>query len=199
MSLILASKSPRRAELLRQVGVEFQVLAAEIDETQEPGESPDIYVQRMARTKALTGLERARKHSMTLPVLAADTVVVFEQRVFGKPLNRNHGIEMLRQLSGHPHQVMSAVFLATEQKQQAAMAVTDVFFRELSDDLLQRYWQFDEPGDKAGGYAIQGLGAIFVEKIVGSYSNVVGLPIETLVPLLENFDIPYWLGASDKQ
>lgn len=190
MPLILASKSPRRAELLRQIGVNFRVLAAEIDETQQPDESPETYVLRMASSKAARVLSQFDE--LDQPVLAADTVVVCDAKVFGKPADREQGLHQLRQLSGRAHKVMSAICMATTVQQKTVIASTDVYFRPLRDEVIQRYWQFDEPHDKAGGYAIQGLAAVFVEKIVGSYSNVVGLPIETLIPLLEEFKVPYW-------
>jgi septum formation protein len=190
MPLVLASQSPRRAELLRQIGVTFTTVVPNVDESRRAGERAAHYVRRLADAKAQAGLHLI--NSRNAVVLAADTIVVFQDTIFGKPENSEQGKHMLRQLSGQCHQVMTAVTMVNGVDSKSELAVTNVVFRDLSAALIDRYWQFDEPLDKAGAYAIQGLGAVFVRRIEGSYSNVVGLPIETLIPLFDFFTISYW-------
>ena len=197
MLFYLASQSPRRSELLRQIAVLFEVITPQVDEQRLADESPPDYVYRLAALKALRGLELVNDAEAV--VLGADTIVVIDGEILGKPRDSEHGMDMLRKLSGRRHQVMSAVSLCSAIEQRTELSVTEVDFRPLSEQLIRHYWQFDEPRDKAGGYGIQGLGAAFVQNITGSYSGVVGLPIEKVVPLLEHFGIDYWqsmLGPS---
>jgi septum formation protein len=171
--IILASASPRRRQLLDQIGVCYRVRPVDIDETPHNGELPDDYVLRMATEKAT---EVWLKSNKELPVLAADTSVVLDGLIMGKPGNEADAVDMLRSLSGKTHQVYSAVSLHTDT-QRKALCITTVRFRELDYNEILAYWQSGEPADKAGAYAIQGFGALFVESIYGSFSGVVGLPL----------------------
>lgn len=179
--LILASGSPRRRVLLEQIGIRFQVLDLDLDETRLPGETPASYVLRLALDKARSG--RARSESPDLPVLAADTAVVVEDRILGKPRDRADAAAMLRLLSERTHRVLSGIALVGKQKQQA-LSVSRVRFRAVSADEADAYWDSGEPRDKAGGYAIQGRGALFVADLRGSYSGVMGLPLFETAQLL---------------
>lgn len=190
MPLYLASQSPRRRELLRQIAVLFEIVELQVDEQRLPRESPNEYVCRLAALKARCGLELVNDSAAV--VLGADTVVSVDGDILGKPRDADHGMDMLRRLSSRRHQVLSAVSLCSPVEQCTELSITEVDFRPLSEELIRRYWQFDEPHDKAGGYGIQGLGGALVRGIVGSYSGVVGLPLEKVVPLLERFGIPYW-------
>ena len=194
MLLYLASGSPRRAELLQQIAVPFTVLKApDIDETPRENEDPQGYVERMAREKSFAG-ER-RRQAEGLPegvVLGADTAVVLDNVILGKPEGREHAMAMLRALSGREHQVMSAQALTCGEGCRVACSITRVRFRELNDRQLARYVDTGEGADKAGGYGIQGLGGALVAGIVGSYSGVVGLPLENTVELLEQAGLQYW-------
>lgn len=195
---ILASASPRRRELLQQIGCLFLVSPADIDEAVFSKEAPGDYVERMALQKAKAGW-RANKN---LPVLGADTAVVLGERegssensaaqIFGKPSDESDAISMLMQLSGATHSVLSAVAMVQGDNQHVLLSETLVTFRPLDKSECQRYWQTGEPCDKAGAYAIQGLGGIFVENLRGSYSGVVGLPLVETCSLLEKFSIPWW-------
>lgn len=187
-SLLLASKSPRRRELLEQVGVDFQVLAVDIAEVPRPGERSDDYVCRLAQEKARAGAQQVPGR----PVLGADTLGVYRNRILEKPGSREDALTMLRSMSGDVHQVYSAVSICCDERQYTRLSVTEVTFRPLSLTEIERYWETGEPQDKAGAYAIQGLGAMFVERIEGSYSGVVGLPLNETRELLEMFDIPWW-------
>ncbi|MGR8933078.1 MAG: Maf family protein [Gammaproteobacteria bacterium] len=179
--LILASASPRRRELLNQIGVRFRVHAVNIDETPLLNETPEAYVRRIATEKALLA---ARQHDDGLPVLAADTAVIVDSEILGKPKNRNDALAMLSKLAGRTHQVYTAVALHGQQLWQA-LSVTDVAFRSIGADEIAAYWQTGEARDKAGAYAIQGRGAIFVQSISGSFSGVVGLPLFETAALLQ--------------
>jgi len=190
--ICLASNSPRRRELLSQIGVAHIVLAADIDETVLPGELPQAYVVRLAREKALA-IHRTRPQ---LPVLAADTTVVVDGRVFGKPRDRSDAIAMLLELAGRTHEVLTAVALANAQGVSERLSASTVRFRKISPEECAAYWETGEPRDKAGGYAIQGLGAVFVESLSGSYSAVMGLPLFETGELLQAAGIQYWNGAS---
>jgi septum formation protein len=184
--IILASASPRRKALLAQIGVEFRQQVAEIDETPLDNESACDYVARLALEKA-RAVHRAERGD-DAPVLGADTAVVVEERPLGKPRDRDHAREMLGQLSGRSHRVLSAVALVGER---AAVRVSEssVWFRPLRGDEIDAYWYSGEPQDKAGAYAIQGLGAVFVERLEGSYSGVMGLPLYETAQLLQDFGI----------
>lgn len=193
--LILASASPRRSEILQQIGVDFQIVPANIDETPISQESPVDYVQRMAKEKAQHVINTIADSST--PVLGADTSVVLNSKIYGKPTNQEDGMAMLAALSGNTHQVLSAVAIGNEQHCMLRLSSTDVKFRDLDLKECLKYWNTGEPVDKAGGYAIQGLGAVFVEEISGSFSGVVGLPIEQTTQLLQAFNVPFW-GVSHK-
>lgn len=189
-ALFLASASPRRRELLTQIGVPFSLLSVAIDETPQAGESPDTYVQRLAREKALAGLASVEQPAAC--VLGADTTVVLDGQILGKPADRADSLAMLQALSGREHQVMTAVALANNTECIVRLVVSRVQFRPITTDEAERYWASGEPADKAGGYAIQGLGAVFVSGLQGSYSGVVGLPLCETAQLLEAFGIPVW-------
>ena len=228
-SLYLASGSPRRRELLTQIGVPFSVVSAPIDETPLPGESAPAYVERLARAKAAAGLASladpvqalrgharshrsgdepegsavpvgagvpANSHTAVLDsravVLGADTAVVLDGRILGKPENREAALAMLADLSGREHQVLTAVALDDGQRVHSLCVTSKVSFRTIGADEAQRYWASGEPADKAGSYAIQGLGAVFVTGLVGSYSAVVGLPLSETADLLGQFGIACW-------
>jgi len=184
----LASVSPRRRELLAQIGVPHIVVAADIDETAMPGEVPRDYVMRMARQKALTVRERGER----LPVLAADTTVVLDNTIYGKPRDRDDGIAMLGRLSGRTHEVLTAVALAKSSDVTLRLSVSTVCFHGLTAQECAAYWDTGEPRDKAGGYAIQGAAAVFIESLRGSYSGVMGLPLFETAELLRTAGIPYW-------
>ncbi|MGC8121156.1 Maf family protein [Marinobacter sp. VGCF2001] len=186
--LILASASPRRAELLRQIGVSFRVMPAEIDETPQPAEPARDYVERLAREKALA-VSRAAPDVL---VLGSDTSVVLNGEILGKPASEAEAGDMLQRLSGNTHQVMTSVALAQADQCQALVVVTDVTFRELEAAEINAYVATGEPMDKAGGYGIQGLGGIFVRELRGSYSAVVGLPLRETAELLASAGDPVW-------
>ncbi len=187
-ALCLASASPRRRQLLAQIGVAHVVAPAEIDETPLPGESPSEYVRRMARDKALC----VRSRRPGRPVLAADTAVVLGQTVYGKPRDREHALAMLAALGGRAHRVLTAVCLATSAGLTSALSESTVHLRAMSEEERAAYWDTGEPRDKAGAYAIQGRGAIFVQSLEGSYSGVMGLPLYETAELLRAGGVPRW-------
>jgi len=191
--LCLASASPRRRELLAQIGVPHTLASADIDETPRVGETPRDYVQRMAREKAQCVWNRQRE----LPVLAADTTVVLEGVVYGKPRSREHGIEMLAHLSGRTHDVMTAVALARPEGVEMRLSVSAVQFRAIGAAEAEAYWETGEACDKAGGYAIQGLAAVFIESVRGSYSGVMGLPLFETAELLRSAGLPHWCKMTE--
>jgi len=188
--LYLASQSPRRRELLKQIGVKFRVLAPDVDEAPLPREAPDSYVERIARIKAEVAwariIERRRARH---PVLAADTAVVLGQRILGKPANDAEARAMLKALSGRAHHVLTAVAVAHESQLRLATSITAVTFRRLAPSEIAHYVASGEPHDKAGAYGIQGLAASFITRIEGSYSGVMGLPLFETVNLLKTFGI----------
>lgn len=184
-TLYLASGSPRRQELLTQLGLSFERLVPGIEERRGPQESAAHYVVRLAREKALAGVAMAPRD---LPVLGADTIVILNGEVLEKPRDAGHAAEMLRMLSGKTHQVMTAVALADKQQTLDCLVVTEVTFRLLSEQDIATYVASGEPLDKAGAYGIQGLGGCFVRKINGSYHAVVGLPPVETYELLSNFN-----------
>lgn len=190
--LCLASASPRRRELLVQIGVPHMVIVPDIDEAVLPGESAADYVVRIARAKALS----IHRHGSDLPVLAADTIVVIDQRICGKPENAEEGLAMLLGLSGRTHQVLTAVALATATGVTHHLSTSEVRLRQLSRAECIAYWNTGEPRDKAGGYAVQGRGAVFIEHLSGSYSGVMGLPLFETAQLLAAAELPYWQVAS---
>jgi len=190
--LCLASASPRRQELLAQIGVPHKVLGAHIDEAVLRDEAPREYVIRMAREKALA----VRSQGERLPVLAADTTVVLDEVIFGKPKARPEGLAMLARLSGRTHEVLSAVALSASDDVSVSVSSSQVRFRALSPQECAAYWETGEPHDKAGGYAIQGRGAVFIEWLSGSYSGVMGLPLYETAELLRAAGVPCWYGGS---
>ncbi len=188
IKLQLASKSPRRRELLQQIGVPYTTVSVDVPECHEPGESPEEYVCRLAQEKARAGANASPGY----PTLGSDTIVVQGGVILEKPASEGHFYEMMSQLSASEHEVMTAVCLCDTEKELTELSVTQVCFKPLTPELMKAYWATGEPADKAGGYGIQGKGAALVNQIKGSYSAVVGLPIEKLIPMLEAFSIPYW-------
>jgi septum formation protein len=183
-ALHLASSSPRRKEILAALGLTFSVGGADVDEQQLGGESAEDMVLRLAADKATAGAPGG-----DITVIAADTLVVLGDEIFGKPADQDAALDMLARLSGRTHQVLTGVAVWAHEKMRSALSVTDVQFREISPDEALAYWQSGEPCDKAGAYAIQGRGGVFVEAISGSYSGVVGLPVFETVKLLEEAGI----------
>lgn len=184
--LVLASQSPRRAELLHQLQVPFSTLKVEVDESMIGQEHPEAFVSRLARLKATTGWQHSEK---VLPVLGSDTIVVFENEVLGKPKDKSDALRMLKMLSGNLHQVMTSVAIADGDTINECTVITDVWFKELTEKEMQWYWETGEPCDKAGSYGIQGLAGQFVTHIKGSYSAVVGLPLYETSQLIQEMGI----------
>ena len=189
--IYLASGSPRRRELLQQIGVSLRVIGADLDETALRGESPWAYVSRLAEAKATVGWERSRE-SGDAPVLAADTAVVLDGRILGKPAGMNDAMAMLLQLSGRAHDVLTAVALRTAGGVQVKVSQSTVTFRVIDPDEARAYWETGEPADKAGAYAIQGYAAIFISDLKGSYSGVMGLPLFETAALLRVAGVMCW-------
>ena len=200
--IYLASRSRRRRELLKQIGVNFEILLmretlprpVDVDETPKKGESPTDYVCRIARTKAEAGWKRLVQRGLPLkPLLVADTVVAFKGRIFGKPENPVHAEEILTALSGQTHQVLTSVAVAAQNKIQECLSTTVVRFRDISQSEIRSYLTSGESSgesyDKAGAYAIQGKAAVFIMEFSGSYSGVLGLPLFEAAQLLEKFNI----------
>jgi septum formation protein len=189
VDLLLASKSPRRRELLEQIGVRFGVLDVQVPELRAPSELPQDYVQRLASEKSQAGsLLRP-----DLPVLGADTIVVLADQVLEKPATREEALAMLAQLSGSTHEVYTAIAITHGLRQARLLCCTEVTFREISPSEAERYWHTGEACDKAGGYGIQGMAAVFVANLRGSYSNVVGLPLMETQQLLARFNVSVWM------
>lgn len=174
--IFLASKSPRRAELLQQIGVCFKTIPVRVDESVLPGEDPTACAQRLAQAKTQAALDSLGV-GIKQAILAADTLVVADGTILGKPVDQAEGISMLEALSGRSHQVISAVCLWCNNEMHSALSKSVVKFRAINADEAIRYWQTGEPVDKAGGYAIQGRAALFIERLEGSYSGVMGLPL----------------------
>jgi septum formation protein len=179
----LASRSPRRRELLQQIGVAYRLIDIEVDETPCAGEIPAEYVLRVSQDKALAG-QKCCREAECLPVLAADTCVVVDGRMLGKPADRQEGLWMLQQLSGRTHEVYTAVALAAAVL-ETRLSISQVSFRPLSARERAAYWASGEPRDKAGAYGIQGLAAQFICDLRGSYSGVMGLPLYETAELLQ--------------
>ena len=192
--IYLASRSPRRRELLAQIGVRFHLLLfrsragepPDVDETPLANEAPDTYVERMARAKAEAGWRRMLQRNLPQSsVLAADTTVALDGRIYGKPANRQEAAQMLEQLSGHTHEVLTAVALKHEDWLQSALSRSEVRFKKLSAREIEQYVASGEADDKAGAYAIQGRAARFIVELRGSYSGVMGLPLYETAQLLD--------------
>lgn len=188
MTLYLASTSPRRRDLLAQTDIEFSVLDIAIDETQRPNELPNAYVERLAKEKSEAGFQRVQDEEQDV-VLAADTIVVLEDRILGKPQDQAEAQEMLRALSGRSHVVMTAFAIKSKDQIRVQRVNTTVFFRPITGKEMDWYWHTGEQQDKAGGYGIQSKGGVFVSTISGSYSAVVGLPLAEVISALQNLDI----------
>jgi septum formation protein len=184
--IYLASLSPRRCELLDQIKVNYQQIAVSVDETPYPQEPAPDYVRRLALTKARVGRLAV---STPCPVLGADTVIVYDKQLLGKPVDDDEASRMLRVLSGRKHQVMTAVAVVTPTREKVRLNISRVHFRRLSEADIQAYIKTGEPLDKAGSYAIQGLASIFIKRIEGSYSGVMGLPLYETANLLTEMGI----------
>ncbi len=194
-SIFLASASLRRSQLLTQIGVRHETWAAELDERPGANEEPADYVQRLAREKALAA-RQALAGRADRPVLAADTTVVLDGRIFGKPAGEDDCVAMLAALSGRRHDVLTAVALHDGGDLHGALNVSRVTFRALAADECRRYWATGEPAGKAGAYAIQGYGAVFVARIEGSFSGVMGLPLFETAALLDAAGVRRWRPAA---
>lgn len=184
--IYLASKSPRRAELLRQIGIDFRVLSINIDEFNIATESAEQYVCRMAKTKAMLGKKMVSAGAL---ILAADTIITIDGNIVGKPVDRSHCRSMLKQLSGRRHQVLSAVAMNYQGETKLRVSKNWVSFRQMEAGEIEAYCASDEPLDKAGAYAIQGKAAVFIEHLEGSYSSVMGLPLFETAELLKQTNI----------
>jgi septum formation protein len=189
--LYLASGSPRRRELLTQIGVPFTAISADIDETPLTHESPSAYVERLARGKAEAG-RAAVVSADPFCVLGADTAVVLDGKILGKPVDQADACAMLMMLSGNEHQVLTAIAVVDGERCETRVVTSRVRFRVINGEEAAAYWASGEPRDKAGGYGIQGLGAVFVAGLDGSYSAVVGLPLCETFEVLGHFGIPCW-------
>jgi septum formation protein len=191
--IYLASKSPRRRELLRQIGVEFELLllrdqaprGPEVNEEVRPGEGAEEYVVRVTREKVeyAANIMTLRRLPIRL-ILAADTTVVIDGRILGKPANEAEAMDMLRALSGRTHQVLTSVAVHHDENTNQLTQISDVTFSKLDDDTIRAYCATGEPYDKAGGYGVQGVAAVFIERIAGSYTGIVGLPLHETAQLL---------------
>ncbi len=193
--IYLASASPRRSELLEQIGVAFQVRSADLPEEPLPAERPLDFATRMAREK-VRAVAQQLTTAVARPILGADTVVVLGERIFGKPADRTQAQAMLAELSGATHRVVTAVAVLAEGQLEDRVSISEVRLRATTAAERYAYAETGEPLDKAGGYAVQGRGAVFVEAIHGSYSGVVGLPLAETVALLRRFGLPAWLEGN---
>ena len=192
----LASASPRRAGLLEQIGVRHEVRPAAVDETPVPGEAADDYVLRLAKAKAAAVAER---REIPAPVLGADTAVVVDERILGKPATRAEALSMPALLSGRRHRVLTAVaVIDAAGDRRSRLAETLVDMRPMEAAEMRAYWESGEPRDKAGAYAIQGRGGMFVERIEGSYSAVVGLPLAETAALLVASGVELWPDSTGR-
>lgn len=198
--LYLASRSPRRRELLAQIGIQFDTIVfrdapredSEIDETPHAGEAPIDYVQRVARAKAEHGWRIVGGRRLLLqPVLAADTTLEFDGEIIGKPINAADARAILCRLSGHTHRVLTAVAVAFEGRLESVLSISDVSFGVIEESEIRSYVATGEPMDKAGAYGIQGHAGMFVERLAGSYTGVMGLPLYETVQLLKRFGYPF--------
>ena len=181
--IYLASASPRRSALLAQIGIAHRVAPVAVDESVASTEAPETYVTRLAALKAET-LWRRLSEPERLPVLGSDTTVVVDNSILGKPADEDECVHMLQLLSGRTHQVHTAVALRCAAGSDVRLSVSEVTFRELSTMEIRGYWRTGEPADKAGGYAVQGRAAVFISRIAGSYSGIMGLPLFETAELL---------------
>jgi septum formation protein len=207
----LASGSPRRRELLQQIGVSYRLVGSAVDEAVRLGEAPGAYVARLAAAKAEAGWANAdagwanadagwaadagrtrNREPADAPVLAADTAVVLDGKILGKPADRQDAAGMLRQLSGRTHEVLTAIALRTAGGVESRISCSEVTFRRIAADEAGDYWETGEPGDKAGAYAVQGLAAVFIADLRGSYSGVMGLPLFETAELLDRAGVRRW-------
>ena len=193
--IYLASQSPRRRTLIEQLGIPYQTISVEVDELHQAGELPADFVARLASEKAQAGWQLVAEQA--IPVVGADTCIVLDQQIVGKPENKRQGIELLKRYSGNTHQVVTGVAMVGPGSrvrgapivQQVRVSASLVTFRVVTDRECEQYWQTGEPEGKAGGYAIQGKAAVFIEKIEGSYSGVMGLPLFEFSELISEFGI----------
>ena len=193
--LYLASQSPRRRTLIEQLGLSFQTLAVDIDERLKQGEEPPAFVKRLALEKARTGWQQVSHQH--IPVVGADTCIVLNHQIVGKPADKQQGIALLKQYAENTHSVLTGIAIVgpgndgsnATVKEKVRVSTSFVTFRALSDEDCEQYWQTGEPLGKAGGYAIQGIAAAFIEKLEGSYSGVMGLPLCELAELMPAFGI----------
>jgi septum formation protein len=191
VAIVLASASERRSRLLDQIGVAHACVAADVDESQHPGEPPVAYVQRLARDKAAAVVARLEGRA-DQPVLAADTTVVLDGKVYGKPADETDCVAMLSALAGHTHEVLTAIALWHGGILREVLCTSRVSFRAIGEEECRRYWASGEPAGKAGSYAIQGLGAVFVSRLDGSFSGVMGLPLYETAALLDAAGVTRW-------
>ncbi len=194
-SIFLASASARRSQLLTQIGVRHESLPMDIDEHWRDGEPPLDYVRRLALGKAETAVRQLGTRA-DRPVLAADTTVVLDGRIFGKPVDARDAVQMLMSLAGRTHEVMTAVALFCGSTRLTDSQVSRVAFRALSAEECRRYWETGEPAGKAGAYAIQGLAGAFVARIEGSFSGVMGLPLYETAALLDAAGVRRWQAVA---
>ena len=183
-SIVLASNSPRRKALLEQLRLPFKVVPTFVDESRNVSENAKNLVERISEKKA-----RSVEVEDDWLIIAADTVINLNEKIFGKPFSKEDGFLMLRELSGKVHKVHTGVCMVLNKNREIFSVQTDVYFRELTDEMINWYWSLDESRDKAGSYAIQGAGSVLIEKIVGSYTNVVGLPLKETADMLSQFGV----------
>lgn len=188
LHIYLASSSPRRRTLLEQIGIRYRTLAVDVDEGVRLHETPEMYALRLALEKARAGW-RSLDPQARCPVLGADTAVVIDGEVLGKPHDREHALAMLARISGRAHQVLTAVALVDDERETARLSVSTVTFRTITAAECEAYWDSGEPLDKAGGYAIQGRAAVFISRLDGSFSGVMGLPLYETAELLGEFGV----------
>ena len=187
IDIYLASRSPRRAELLTQIGLEFQTISIDVDESLKKRESAIEFVERLAREKAIAGHQLAlSKH---IPVVGSDTCICLDKQIIGKPLDKLHAKQILQKLSGRRHEVLTAVAVVNESKLVSKVQTSSVSMRNITEQEIDAYLNTGEPMDKAGAYAIQGVGALFVKSISGSYSGIMGLPLFETAKILQEFEI----------
>ena len=183
--MVLASASPRRAALLRRLGVRFRAVPANVDETPRPGEAAPAYVLRLARAKAAAVAGEA-------PTFGADTAVALDGRILGKPRTQDEGVAMLLALSGRAHQVFTGLHMRDGDREASRLASATVTFRDIERAEAVAYWRTGEGADKAGGYGIQGIGGVFAARIDGSFGAIVGLPLRETDDLLRSFGVQCW-------